>query len=369
MLYVSRKIGVTKVGVVDTDDNVETILTLTELQRVTCELGLHVEGVTTMDRFDLRDGSSKCIHRVNVYVPPENVTTSQTKLKVLLGVEVKVNNNRIVSVSWSLPGTKDRVVRLSDYAGSCGSSIFWAMKSQYRMTTNPDSRLTFILDDNLALEDKTFKDVHELDVVLDVREVTNKDIVTNVYKSLLLQPSFMDKLLPRIIDNEVRKSDWTGIRIVNHGIGYSVKALDSCLADYVDDVQRVTEVVKAKYKPEFLSLAKTFKFELMEDDLHNSAMTAVVNCLYHAHHGRPALSISDNFDVIWDDFSSSSDPTSLQAVLYRWSKTGIPSAARRLINYLTWFEADDEIKAAFVKFYRRAMSLLMQKARERGWVR
>ena len=200
MLYVSRRLmrnpegarisyAEMRYGVVDTDDNIETIVTEDEICDAINKYELEVVGFPAYCGL----GASGAPYQL-----PETKTASHLKLELLQGVKIAVYNGEIEDISW---GMRERIapvsIRLSDFGESCGDFVLY---------NNPDckgERVVLILDDKLrSITDRSFRYEScvttkrltiwasfgvawaRRGVKFDLRELTNESIASMVYDQL-----------------------------------------------------------------------------------------------------------------------------------------------------------------------------------------
>lgn len=181
MLYISRSFEYGTFGVVDTDDNVEEVVSGEMLKELVCEVGLEIFGAS---RVEYPSGNME-FHIFPYQVEPDD-TVLQTKLRTLFGVEVVKNKGVVVGISLRnarLP--RDMSIRLSDLGDFYGECILdWDFKDY----SGP--KLTLVVDDNI-------KQVHPMtfyppisglgfsnDVsgfVLDVRGLSDEELLYEIY--------------------------------------------------------------------------------------------------------------------------------------------------------------------------------------------
>lgn len=140
----NRYVGFRYFGVVDTDDGVENIVELSNLQYACETCGLHIEGVDT-SRMVLED-------RIKIYQPDETVSQMQLKMRMLKHIDIKVYKSMITSIQIDAKAVKREVeLRLSDFGTSCGDLIFTGNKHAGGL------KLRLILDDKCDFNDYTFR--------------------------------------------------------------------------------------------------------------------------------------------------------------------------------------------------------------------
>ena len=174
MLYLSRYIGASKYGVVDTDDNTENACTIIDLRKAVLDHDLAIVGVypgTYNGLYWLREDN------ICVYQPMQTISVLQTKAKVMLGIDIKIYNDIITSLTWSDKITKPVSIRLSDFGTSCASYIFTGIEQM------DGKRVRIIMDDKIKFSEDTFKikfyadaytDIEKIGVVFDVREMSDQ---------------------------------------------------------------------------------------------------------------------------------------------------------------------------------------------------
>lgn len=362
MLYISRFVGAEKFGVVDTDDDVEEILNITQLKEAVLKSGIDINGVTV----GLFNGDP-WIARIEVYQAPSSVIRQQTKSKVLLGVDVKVFNNIITSIEWTAsPTGEERVIRLSDYGTHIGARVFNQMVLAYSKNFCSPPLLRFILDDKLTCDSKAFKAVSNLDVKFDLREVKDDRIAAIFYTNYITRYLNDNNLFYRVSDIPKRFDFWFGIKVCNHGLAYDPGGND--LSWYVSDVKAVREAIRKKYNREFLALPKKYTFDLLEDDEYHSVKRDVCGQLKMYIAERPDILASQDFELLWKIWDFNDEIYPLANALLHKIKSPYATQARRFINYLTYFEQPDDLKSAFVAFFHRILDRIFELSVQRGWL-
>lgn len=208
MLYIRKRISQSRWVVFDTDDNTAQEVTMRDLEKAV-KLGLEIEGLSF--RYEVRGGRRfKYISGVEVVRGSDQVSSVQTKLRVLKGVEFCVANKRVVGVKWgALPSKTGTVLRVSDYFTVVSNYVLDECGSM------SEGNLTLVLDDKLKFHLNSFCYFYRHKITIDVSEVSNNALVWAIYKEGL---SCEWGAFPysHIRDNTWRRSMW---RCVLHVIG------------------------------------------------------------------------------------------------------------------------------------------------------
>lgn len=242
MLYVSRKLNGNKYGVVDTDDDTETIVTERELLVYCGSLNMKIKGVA-LKRF----ANSISIHSISIIQDPSRASLYQAKAKALLGVDIVIRKDEIVSILVNYEmAAEDTVIRLSDYAHylSGAAPIGWKPAHMFKS-------LRLIFDDKLEVVGD-ITSIEPLGVCYDIREFSDDAVVACMYKSLLKSNAvdytmFADILL----DRSDRHRFWVYVGIVNAtGVDSRDDYLEGLktVADRVEMSERVADFYKADFK-------------------------------------------------------------------------------------------------------------------------
>lgn len=362
MLYISRFVGLRGYGVVDTDDGVEEILSRQQLEEAVIKYGIEIKGVITKSR-----NWEHWIAKVEVYQPPESVIKQQAKSKVLLGVDVKVFDDRITAIEWTAsPNDKERVVRLSDYGTHVGAKVLNRMSVVYNKHTTAKSFLTIILDDKLTCDNKAFMNASSTDVKFDLREVTENRIAFIFYNNYITQYTTDADMTDHIIDVPDRFDYYFGVKACNFGIDYDPGA--NSLSLHVSDVKTVIKDIGERYHAEFMSLSSQYTFDLLEDDEFGSIRRDISEQLemYMTEHQN--IIRSWDFDLLWKVYDDNDSIRPLSHALGSNIKSPYTKQLARFVNYLMYFEQPDELKAEFVKLFHRILDRMFQLCIENDWL-
>lgn len=360
MLYVSRKIGANKFGVFDTDDGTEGILTLKELEHVVLDLGLEITGVAVRDKVYSSKGRTRVIESIRPYMPPEAETRGIVRIKILYGVEICINAGCIVSVKWNDIEYKNRTLCLSNFGTSCGADIFSEMVEKYKYEDVRESGLTLVIDDKIEVDRKTFKGITLLDVTFDLSRVTKRNTVNSFYTAVCDKAHPTWDMLKYVIDQQDRKEEWFGVRMINFGVPYGGN-----ISRYVKNFTHVQEFILAKYKNEFSRFLDKYDFSLREEDSLGNIAKAVSEHLMSMKRTKADLNSCQDFWPLWNDFVLSQGGRNLRDILV-YASNGYTTQVRRFINYLTYFNTSEEVRELFVQFYHKANAILREKALQRG---
>ena len=185
-------------GVVDTDDGIEQMVTLSDIADACCHKGLKIHGVRT--------GYDSLI-AVIPYQPPETLTNTQKKTMSLYQVSIIVYSGAITSITFD--GTsilKPATVRLSRFARYCSDYLF--LNVDYCGV----HAVTLVLDDNVHFTKKSFfgyesysPGISGLGVVFDLRELYDNHSAWIVYDTLFSWSGGADPL-ESIIDIPERRA-------------------------------------------------------------------------------------------------------------------------------------------------------------------
>lgn len=184
MLYVSRMAGLGRIGVVDTDDGVEDIVFPDDLRELIEDGFLSINGVT------LSDVAGTLNTRLDIvpYQDPVTVTRLQAKMKVLHQINISVWRGSVTSLVFNpdvLTAPVDIV--LSEFAPRVADCIL--QNCSERVSCH---KITLVLDDNLSLCPQALSTPYssiplgrgEYGVVVDMRRVTDIDLVCSIYRQL-----------------------------------------------------------------------------------------------------------------------------------------------------------------------------------------
>lgn len=216
MLFISRYIvepqsgvpwvryAAAKYGVVDTDDDSETVISLGELARCCCSYGLEIKGVQTLGL-----GSVSEIHSAEPYQPDDSVTVAQAKLSTLYNVRVTCWKDWITSLSFDADTiiAAPVTIKLSDFGTKLAD--YFLSKLSY----NTRHTVTLVFDDSLSFDVNSFSvyggylGVDGIGIVYDVRGLTKERELYTIYFLLYATAPEGVNMFDSIIDHEDRRKD------------------------------------------------------------------------------------------------------------------------------------------------------------------
>lgn len=205
MLYFSRyardKTGKLVYGVIDTDDNTEAFVDWSGFLDAV-KRGVTIAGV----RLDGTNGLTCTPYQYDAY------RTSLQAKYAMLGVNIIVCKSRVTHISLDVDriGREPVRVRLSDFGTEVSDLLLAGNPTFGRRSWLPEyTKVVLILDDKLIKIRKFFSDlssnvlfVGNAGVVFDIQELSNKEAIRNLYKSIRAQYGTSDV----IIDKKSRKA-------------------------------------------------------------------------------------------------------------------------------------------------------------------
>lgn len=213
MRFISRRVGLAQVAVIDTDTGEETIMYLNAV-RDTDPLGdIHGHTLRCVDD-DWEPGKDQASGRMSIerYEPWQNQDDRvrlQAKTAVLKNVEVRTYKSMVTAIVWGIGDVhEDYTIRLSDFGSFLGDSLFIEGDGDLN-----GHILTVIVDDKVMpvnnftfraarqFEDEQFRMVHG--VVLDLRELTMDGFAEQIYWACAHE--FDMGLSEMFVDNPERK--------------------------------------------------------------------------------------------------------------------------------------------------------------------
>lgn len=209
MLYVSRRVGLGKVGIVDTDDSVETIVGMIELSSMLSSTGLDIKGIP-LRRTRLSFTDFRVMGAINVYQSDMYRTINQAKTKVLLHVDITLWRDMITGISWDndeidVPAT----IVLSNYARKCADLLFYNQKwsGVHKVTIVIDNFVDFTEDSFMSARNSQKVLQDGIGVRFDLRELTDDVKAFYVYKAVANCLAEYIDFPETIIDSDARMND------------------------------------------------------------------------------------------------------------------------------------------------------------------
>lgn len=328
MLYVSRQVGKSTWGIVDTDDGVENLCNRTDLITAVTRCNLDIKGVA------YKHGSLSVV----VYQNPEFLTTKQAKSVTLLGVDVKTSGNIIVGLQIKRGICKGSVtIRLSDYCTNCGNYILSELQPR-----NCPGHVYIVVDDKLKLSKKTFTGLREYgNVYLDLTEVTNQKTLDNCY----MCDDFRDGpegISSHIRDDSDRLDFYTGIAILIQGLGKFISINEA--SDVVSSVDTVSKKLAERYQQEWGTLAD-FEFQ------HQKSRSWLGS---YMHHNKQSVNLVAQA-FYEDNLTYKLAKSAMSDIFYVLRQiSNIPQAPLgRIQNYFIYFNPTKEAQDILVKLCGR----------------
>lgn len=225
MLFISRYVMVGNerhYGVVDTDDDTEQIVSLSDLHDCR-HYGIDIKGA----RYIIHNDSGTIryeLSHLRVYNSHTTVNKQMAKLKTLAGVDIVLYRHMITQITWDIGKfTRDIVIRLSDFGTFCADWIFYGLAT---VIPDPKYTITFILDDNVEFSTSSFMMIPHVEyeeyvmagVRFDVRELSDENAKTfytcmlreindfSVAKLNKDRKKPLERLSSLVTDRELRKS-------------------------------------------------------------------------------------------------------------------------------------------------------------------
>lgn len=172
MLYISRKMfgeDNMQYGIVDTDDDSETVVTGMELRDIISKHDIKIEGVVTR-----MFGSYRNIESISVYQDDRYNSALQVKGRTMVGVDVRTFKDEITLVSFDKDRMRDQTsIILSRY----GKRLNW-------QNINPPENagtktLIVCLDDNIQMEGNIVAKIRN--IKFDLTRLTSSELLSAIY--------------------------------------------------------------------------------------------------------------------------------------------------------------------------------------------
>lgn len=346
MLYISRFAGIERFGVTDTDDGVETVVSLSQLKNI-LGMGIEVLGVDAVVH-PFRGPRSIDIRTVKVCPPNVKGTTAQAKALIMYGVDVRSDKGRVTSVSWLYDkvGKNDGPVRirLSEHGNLLENFSF------ARTGTIPTGmRLIFVLDDKIKVKKQSFQRFfdHYGCLVLDVSEVTSHRTLQYAYEEYFVQHrGDIEDVDRHIIDTEEHRVIWKAIGVVYSGaLRYSGQSDDT------------SAVVAKHFMKDFRDMRDLdFRIRSNVKDLQH----AVIYASQIMRHKEFWQSNPTDYKKVRDNDENALlfMQNHLMSNYYK---------AQRFMNYLLWFNPTTEVQKIYVDMCVRLNNWILWLAESNHW--
>lgn len=348
MLYLSRIIQpdnprYRKYGVVDSDDDTETLVTRAELVDIVLKHKLQVQGVVVINK---KDGS-KDIKVTSPQQIASQTTGRQTKTAVLLGVNVVVYNDEITAIHVNRKVMRDKQrIRLSDFAKKMN------LRAKMYFTGPVSKRVVLVIDDKIELLGR-LKDFSEVTGVLyDISEVEDLGTIGLFYSAL------MDCSLrigyhfdSHVIDRKERMLYYQ-CTLAMHERG----AFPQWLLDEVRSIPNTLDAIQLSQEA-IVDIQRIIKGMHRLKWFYESAKSkaSFVLCKFIKDHGVSELTIAD-YDIAINELRP----------IFRWlddldwhgswNTEGLPLRTLRILDkYLAVCNPTDEAKELFIAFCNKAI--------------
>lgn len=198
MLMISRIVDGIKFGVYDTEKGTEQFVDRDYLIDIYHQHRIKIQGV----EFDVNHGRLF----IRSIIPQQDMsqcTTLQVKTKMLLGVDVRVFRDEITAVIANADVAQDGVtIRLSDFGHifAWESTVMWSDEWGRK-------RITIIFDNNVKVKGvySSMRSRRIWRSDLDIRELTDKEVVSEMYKNYFKDESVQRlNLASHIVDHRER---------------------------------------------------------------------------------------------------------------------------------------------------------------------
>lgn len=327
MLYISRSFGTSKYGVVDTDDDVETIIDWAELCEAVLVHGLSINGVSTA----INAEGERLVTIAEPYQDMRYYTQAHIKAKTLLGVDIVTYKHIIVRITVDGSVAADGVrIRLSEF----GSMINGKMLIQWINNTS-NKFATLVLDDNITVYELS-PTVGMAGFYLDIREVSDEHLVSEMYKALVAMVFVpQDKWDKYLMDLPERNRMWRCLYLLDEagGVEEDTKAV---LATF-PDVDELAIHISEMYKDDFLKVATG---SLGVEYFSSLYMNSSIGLARHHKDAEPFK--LEDYDALKKSFIG-------MFHLLRVASNVEYSVLRRFENYILYFDVADDIKEIYIK--------------------
>ena len=238
MLILKKQLTELKYEVLDTDDGVIEIATLTDLKHCVKDLGLEIQGAVI-------DGQGYMSLK-----PQFDYSVKETKFKVLKGIDMHVENGELVKFTYN-KGLQNTTIKLSDYCSIIAPHCF---KPAWGVKLDNNTHITLILDESLDIKLGSFIDCFYCGyIIVDVSALSDKK-ANLVYKEAIKAKAI--GLYPHrgsscIIDTNCERFYfyWADCLLRNGLFGFNGQV--SRAEEVIPNVERYSQLLKEKYMPLF----------------------------------------------------------------------------------------------------------------------
>jgi hypothetical protein len=285
MLYISRKISNEKYGVVDTDDNVEEIVTFNELSHYVIDLGVEINGVRVSQTRGLTPKKF-----ISTVVPYAYTTDAKAvKLKVIKGVEISAHNGVIGKIIINRDAQSKSPINLSDYGTKVENYAF-------SITGKPLEPITFIFDNNLNINSIAFSSINGYPDIAnyihcDVRGITNEKVAKAVYMGCMHKTSWVSSYEPEsfgISDDNIARKDYYKAMTIIGKFDYELYKQNAKPVSFINKDDTCKKVEKSlrtefnalgnvEFSEKYLNTKKNGEYVSMADLVRNYSAAEVFN--------------------------------------------------------------------------------------------
>lgn len=170
MLYVSRIVPGRGVGVVDTDDGVESFVSLDLISETVNKYGIEIKGFP-------RGGTS---YQAFVWQDPASMSALQVKFKVLYDTEIVVYKDELVGVHVGVNAPASVKIVVSEFA----SKISGAMQAWWDKDARSKSQAVLVLDDTVEMTTGVVP-VGLYNIKVDISDISDQGVVKKIYYKLI----------------------------------------------------------------------------------------------------------------------------------------------------------------------------------------
>lgn len=209
MLYISRCLPDDKYGVVDTDDNTETIVAREGLIDIVCFMGIEIAGVQTYEW-----NGSKMLDTITPYQDLKHGSGKLAKARMLLGVDIHVYDGEITFIAIDIDKYPiERGLVLSEYGNRMNWNIEVRLEGRHPIGVFP----TLVIDDNIQLIGSGPNNQWKRNTAKwDIRKLTNRDYRLKLYRFWLGAGWGVtyDPIGKLIVDDEATSLYWKRITML-----------------------------------------------------------------------------------------------------------------------------------------------------------
>lgn len=338
MLYISRIVTRSTYGVIDTDDNVETIASYNELKHFVKDLGIDIDGVTINGTY------------LKIEVANHSNSSKIAKLAMMTGVVLSVVDDTLTSISFN-HNVKSCTIRLSDYCSSIGDYVLSRRNISFLTS---DKKIVLVLDNDIDITGKSFSELYSFHntLVVDITNYKSKKNINKLYKCVC-NNSYLTEIgvgCFGIIDNDIiREKCNIGMRILKRG----------CQGLKYNTVTRSYDTFKRDdIKDLFLQ-----DYEAVDDFLAKKLMNTAKQLSVADFTFKPSYTLY-NLDSIFDTFLKAYksnldyffDKSAIATLLRILSHTNLERQSYNLLcHYIRYFNRNVELRNYYIKFIGNVM--------------